>query len=113
MRPGGAWRYAFRMPDGKLFTMSGVYRDIVAPERLVYTERFNDDPARESLVAVTFDEHRGRTTLTSTALFRSGADRDAALAAGVEAGAEMTLGRLATLVAGMTRDEPAQPASAA
>jgi uncharacterized protein YndB with AHSA1/START domain len=113
LRPGGAWRYALRMADGKLFTMFGVYRDIVVPERLVYTERFNDDPAKESLVAVTFDEHQGRTTLTSTALFRSAADREAVLAAGVEAGAEMTLGRLAVLVAAMAREETAQPASAA
>ena len=113
LRPGGAWRYALRMPDRSIFTMSGIYRDIAAPERLVYTERFNDDPARESLVAVTFDEHQGRTTLTSTALFRSAADRDAVLAAGVEAGAEMALGRLATLVATMARDEAMAPASAA
>jgi uncharacterized protein YndB with AHSA1/START domain len=115
LRPGGAWRYALRMPDGGLFTMSGVYRDIVVPERLVYTERFNNNPARESLVAVTFDERQGRTTLTSTALFSSAAERDAVLAAGVEAGAEMALGRLAALVVAMARDEamPAAPASAA
>jgi uncharacterized protein YndB with AHSA1/START domain len=113
LRPGGAWRYALRMTDGKLFTISGIYRDIVMPERLVYTQRFNDDLDSEALMAVTFDEHRGRTTLTSTALFRSVAARDAALAAGVEAGTATAFGRLAVLVAALAREETPQPASAA
>ena len=40
LRPGGLWRYVLRMPDGQEFPFAGMYREIAAPERLVYTERF-------------------------------------------------------------------------
>src|SRR5688500_11928262 len=35
LRPGGKWRYVIRGADGQEFAFSGVYREIVAPERMV------------------------------------------------------------------------------
>src|SRR5262245_53222787 len=37
LRVGGAYRFVQRAPDGDEFAFSGVYREIVPPERLVYT----------------------------------------------------------------------------
>ena len=95
LRPGGAYRFVMRLADGTECSQSGIYRDIVPPSRIVCTERFNDDPNRETLLAITFEERDGKTTMTSTALYRSAADRQAMLDIGVEKGAGESFDRLA------------------
>src|SRR5260221_14208184 len=39
LRVGGAYRYVMRGADGAEFAISGIYREVVPPQRLVYTER--------------------------------------------------------------------------
>lgn len=66
VRPGGAWRRRMRAPDGAVVTKHGIYREVVAPERLVFTYTTEGasgiDP--ETLVTVTFADLGGRTRLT-------------------------------------------------
>ena len=93
---GGAYRFVARMADESEHPISGVYRDIAPPERLVFTQRFNDDPSNEALVALQLDERNGKTTLTMTALYRSSEDRKAVLDIGVEKGTAEMLQRLTT-----------------
>jgi uncharacterized protein YndB with AHSA1/START domain len=67
MRPGGKWRRRLRAPDGTVITKHGVYREIAAPERLVFTYVTEDatgivDP--ETLVTVIFADLGGRTRMT-------------------------------------------------
>jgi uncharacterized protein YndB with AHSA1/START domain len=80
VRPGGPYRTCIRSPDGKEHWMRGAYREIVEPERLVFTFAWEDDagrPGHETLVSVTFAEHDGKTKLTfRQAVFESVADRD-------------------------------------
>src|SRR5712691_3267723 len=38
---GGAYRYVWRGPDGTEMGMRGVCREVVAPERIVATEKFD------------------------------------------------------------------------
>jgi uncharacterized protein YndB with AHSA1/START domain len=80
VRPGGAYRACIRSPEGADYWMQGVYREIVAPERLVFTFAWEDEggrPGRETLVTVTFADHSGKTKLTfHQAPFESVADRD-------------------------------------
>ena len=79
VRPGGAFHSVIHTPDGKDCWCSGVYAELVAPERIVYTMAVADaegnrvsptaagmDPEwpHETTVTVTFAEHDGRTTLT-------------------------------------------------
>jgi uncharacterized protein YndB with AHSA1/START domain len=79
LRPGGKFHYCMRMPEGRDIWGIGVYREIVAPSLLVYTDSFADaegnpvPPAHygmsashpaETLVTVTFEEHEGKTKLT-------------------------------------------------
>jgi uncharacterized protein YndB with AHSA1/START domain len=96
LRVGDAYRYVMRAPDGVDHTMTGVYREIAAPKRLVYTEQYVTDgfTSNEALVTVLFAEHAGLTTLTSTVLHRSKEDRDGHLGSGMERGAADVYDRL-------------------
>lgn len=80
VRLGGAYRACIRSPEGKDYWMQGVYREIVEPERLVFTFAWEDDkgkPGYETLVTVTLAEYEGKTKLTfHQAVFESTAERD-------------------------------------
>lgn len=61
LQVGGAWRACLRSPDtGQDLWQGGVYREIVPPERLVFTfkwdESHEDGPPVETLVTVVFHE---------------------------------------------------------
>jgi len=43
VRPGGAWRTTMGFSDGRRMTVSGVYRTIDAPKRLVFTWAWEDE----------------------------------------------------------------------
>lgn len=78
-RLGGAWRCCMRSPEGVDYWLGGVYREIVEPERVVFTHVWEDDgrPGHETLVTVTFVEHEGKTKLAfHQAGFESIASRD-------------------------------------
>src|SRR5918911_2819465 len=69
LRPGGAWHFVWRRPaDGNEFEMRGVYREVVPPERLVYTESWGGDWP-EALNTLELTEQGGQTTLTTTVLY--------------------------------------------
>lgn len=80
VRPGGAWRRCMRSPENTEHCARGVYREIVAPERLVFTYAWEDaagNSGHEMLVTVTFEDVGGRTRLTlHQAVFESEAARD-------------------------------------
>ena len=44
LRVGGTFRFVLRSPDGKEMGIRGVYREIVAPERSVHLESYDDYP---------------------------------------------------------------------
>jgi uncharacterized protein YndB with AHSA1/START domain len=66
VRPGGAWRRRMRALDGTVVTKWGVYREVTAPERLVFTYRTESAGVSdaETLVTVTFADLGNRTRLT-------------------------------------------------
>ena len=70
---------------GKRLRMSGVVREIVAPDRIVATERMNDS-AEEILSTIELVEHNGRTTLTNTVLCPTKELRDMILSTPMEQG---------------------------
>jgi uncharacterized protein YndB with AHSA1/START domain len=97
---GGAFRYVWRNDaDGQEFVVSGVYTEIVRPERVVHTEKF-DDPARpgESLETWTFDEVDGSTRFTMTLAYESTEARNGALESGMEQGNAACYDRLDALL---------------
>jgi len=96
LKVGGKYRYVWRRDsDGKEMACGGVFREVVAPQRIVHTERF-DDPwyPGESVVTTTLSEQGGKTTLTSTMHFDSREIRDTVLKSGMERGVAASYDRL-------------------
>ena len=99
VRPGGKWRYITRTSGGEVVDFHGTYREVVAPERLVYTFLFGDMPEGDGFVEITLVEKDGVTELRDRGVFPSKEERDAVIASGMEAGARETYERLAQLIA--------------
>jgi uncharacterized protein YndB with AHSA1/START domain len=93
LRPGGAWHFVWRRADGTEMAMSGVYKEVTPPERLVSTESWGGNWA-ETLNTLTLSEANGRTTITNTILYPSKEARDAALKTGMKEGASQGFNRL-------------------
>jgi len=103
LRVGGVYRYVWRRDsDGSEMGMGGVYREIVAPERLVATEKFDQAWYPGEAVGTTvLVEQDGKTTITQTVLYQSREARDAVLKSGMERGVAASYDRLAELVASL------------
>ncbi|MEO8306010.1 MAG: SRPBCC domain-containing protein [Betaproteobacteria bacterium] len=52
VRVGGRYRIVMEAPDGEEHDVSGVYREVVANRKLVYTWAWKSTPERESLVTM-------------------------------------------------------------
>jgi len=100
-RPGGAWRFVNRHPHGEA-AFHGVYREIVAPERVVFTEIFEDFPDGESVVTSVLTEEGGKTRLTATVVYPSVDVRDAVIASGMAKGAGISYDRLEDVLADLS-----------
>ena len=101
LRVGGHYRYEWRHDsDGRDMGMGGIFREIVAPGRLVQTEKFDQSwyPG-EALTTAVLVEHKARTTLTTTVLYESQAARDGILKSGMERGVAASYDRLEELLA--------------
>ncbi len=99
LRVGGRFRYVWRSPDGEEMGMSGEFREVVPPERLVSMEHFDEVwTGGDTLVTVVFSEAGGRTTLTMTLRYSSKAARDGALQSPMEDGMAQAYNRLEELL---------------
>ncbi|MBO9559113.1 MAG: SRPBCC family protein [Caulobacter sp.] len=99
LRVGGKYRYVWRNTEGQDMGMGGVYREIVAPERIVSSELFDEDwTGGETIATQVLTERDGRTTLTTTVVYSSAAARDAALKTGMTEGMEMGYANLDALL---------------
>jgi uncharacterized protein YndB with AHSA1/START domain len=67
IRPGGAYRFTMRSPEGTDHRKRGVFREIVAPERIEFTFAWAEPDGRlghETLITVTFEAVDTKTKLT-------------------------------------------------
>ena len=80
VRPGGANLIVMRSPDGNEFPHRGVYLDVVANERIVFTDAYTRawEPAEKPFmtVIVTFTDEGGKTRYTARVLHWTVADRE-------------------------------------
>lgn len=80
IRPGGSFKTCMRAPDGTDHWLSGTYKEIVPPERLVFSHRWLNEKGEhehETVVTITLREQDGKTLLTlHQAFFLSEASRD-------------------------------------
>jgi uncharacterized protein YndB with AHSA1/START domain len=92
VKPGGVWRFVMHGPDGRDYQNRVVYREIVAPERIVYSHV----SAPQFEMTVTFVEQGDKTNLTARMVFETAALRDKTIEVfGAVEGLKQTLGRLA------------------
>ena len=96
---GDTYRFVWRKDTGEVMGMGGVCREMVPPERVVPTERFEQPwyPG-EALVTTVLVEEGGKTTLTLTILYESREIRDAVLKSGMARGVSASYDRLEQLI---------------
>lgn len=105
LKVGGFFRHVWRNLDGNEMAMHGVYREVVAPERIVRTESFEigcDTQMGEQVGTLILTEQGDKTLLTLTVLYPSKEARDATIASGMERGVAASYDRLAELLASST-----------
>ncbi len=105
LRVGGAYRFIGRARDGTEVPFRGVYRELVAPERMVYTEIYDVPMARdhEGVVTATFTEQAGKTTVHTVVRYDSRETRDIVLGSGMESGVASGYDRIDELLEGQLR----------
>lgn len=76
LRPGGIFHYSMESPDGNIMWGRFIYKEIVAPEKIIFINSFSDEQGnlvpvpfsktwpKEMLNTWTLTEHAGKTTLT-------------------------------------------------
>jgi uncharacterized protein YndB with AHSA1/START domain len=107
---GGSYRIVMRSLEGVDYPITGIYREIVEPARLIYTDNWEEHPdawwrllrkngadntAPEALNTVTFEESDNKTLLIVRKVFGSAAARDAMVKIGMKEGWSESLDRLA------------------
>jgi len=99
-RVGGRYRYLWRNESGAEMGMGGIYKEILAPERIVATEKFEQAwyPG-EAVGTVVLTEKAGKTTLTQTILYESRAARGIVISSPMEQGLAASYDRLEKLAA--------------
>ncbi|HET6251173.1 MAG TPA: SRPBCC domain-containing protein [Tepidisphaeraceae bacterium] len=118
VRPGGKYRIVMRSADGVDYPITGVFREVDSPRRLVMTmdcsehppqwhdmvkpnrSKEETNPAGIMLTTVTFDDEGGKTRLTVRTHFASDAIGAAMKKMGMREGWSQSLDRLAELLDG-------------
>jgi uncharacterized protein YndB with AHSA1/START domain len=101
-RPGKAIHVVMRAPNGVEHPMGGEFREIVAPERLVFTANVPDEKGNilfEFLHVVTFVERNGGTLLTVKSRVTKTTAEANKFIGGFETGMTQSLERLEALLA--------------
>ncbi len=102
LRVGGAFRIVMHGCDGNDFPMKGVFREIVPPQRLVFSNIAVDNDGNHLLegeTTVILEEESGKTKLTLHTYAKGLVPIAPQMLAGMEAGWSQSLDKLAELVA--------------
>jgi uncharacterized protein YndB with AHSA1/START domain len=104
LKPGGLFHYCMKFPDGRAMWARFIFREIVAPERLVWLNGFSDEHGGltrnpwvppfplETLNTVTLAEQDGKTLLTITVVPFNATDEETRVFAGGINGMKMGFG---------------------
>ena len=105
LRVGGSYRYVWRHASGNEMGMGGVFREIVPPERIVSTEKFDHAwyPG-EAVGTIVLTEHAGKTTLTQIVAYQSAEALQEVLKSPMESGVAAGYNRLEEILATLPGD---------
>jgi len=98
-RPGGKWRMRNIGADGDEHAFRGEFREVVPPERVVWTFEYVPLPGHISVETMTLAERDGRTLLTVRNQFSSKEDLEGMINSGMESGARESYERLDEVLA--------------
>ena len=107
-RAGGTIRIDMRGPDGRVYPMRGVFRELVEPERIVFTSAALDGdgkPLFEIENTVTLEKQGTKTKQTLRARVLSRTAGAAPYLAGMDIGWTQSLERLAAYVAAEAKEQ--------
>ena len=102
VRVGGSLRIVMHGPDGNDYPMKGVFREVVAPERLVFSNIAIDKDGNHLLegeTTVIFAEEDGKTTLTLQTYAVGKVPIAPQMLAGMKAGWTQSIDKLEELLA--------------
>ena len=105
VRPGGVWKHVMHGPDGTDYPNSSVFKEVVKPERLVFSHGGGKQggPGAHFVATWTFEALAGnKTKVTARMVFDSPTDRDFVVKEyGAIEGGKQTLERLADYLSKM------------
>jgi len=113
VRPGGRWRIDMRTAGGTVYPNSGTYLEVIENRRLVSTDvsdpaspAWQGSPPGNRLNTVTFEDQGDATRVTLRVQFKSVADRDLFLSAGVKEGIAQSLDRFEGVIKTLEKSKP-------
>jgi uncharacterized protein YndB with AHSA1/START domain len=108
VRVGGKWRIDMQAPSGTIYPNAGEYLDVVANERLVYTDvpdpsiaEWQGEPPQPRRNIVRFIEREGKTVVTLQIEFATATDHERMLGLGMHHGLDQSFDRLQELIASL------------
>jgi uncharacterized protein YndB with AHSA1/START domain len=102
-RPDGKILVHMRGPDGTVYPMTGTFREVVPPRRLVFlavAEDMDGNPQLKSLTTVTFEPADGATKVTVHAKAQGFVPIAAQMLGGMQEGWSQSLDKLTSHVSG-------------
>lgn len=103
LRPGGKWRFINREANGTEHGFRGEFREVMPPERLVWTFEYEGFPGHISVETATFEERNGKTLLTARAVYSTPEDLLAILQTDMAEGAAESYDRLEELLGKLSK----------
>ena len=104
LRVGGKYRYVWHHTNGNEMGMGGFYKEIMAPEKIVNTQLFDQDwHGGEAVGTLVLTEKDGKTTAVNTVLYNSKEGRDMALSTPMAEGMEMGYSRMDEMFASLAK----------
>lgn len=106
-RPGGAIRIDMRGPDGMVYPMSGVFRELDEPEKMIFIASALDEKGNsmfDILTTAVFRDEHGKTALTLQLRVISTTARAPQYLKGMEVGWQQSLERLGAHLAALSGD---------
>lgn len=98
IRPGGAWKFVMRGPDGVEYPNYIVFGEVVEPQRITYSHGDTEGRPDDFHNTVTFEAAGKQTRLMIRSTFQSAAMREEAFKFGVLQGGHETLDKLSEFV---------------
>jgi uncharacterized protein YndB with AHSA1/START domain len=95
VRVGGAYHWVWSGPNGQEMGMNGVFAEVMPPDRMVYSQKFDQAwTPGENQVTTTLVQRGSQTIVTITTSFPSKESRDGLLQHGMAEGAAQGYDRL-------------------